>query len=882
MRGEILFEKMTDISEKYITEAALVPAVGASPAKKPENRFAALSSALNSGWGVACICFIVAIAAVVGMVAWGRMGTAGPGSDPNTQFTFSYSMTPINGKVNRGDTVTVDASMTNQGKAFTTSDFFPYAQFILQGNDSVVIQGVYALDESTEKRKIENGDQASRYFIFSIPENAVEGTYDLVISYKKEQQVYSGVLEVDTDHTAPEYSFGYKPVKQFYHIGETVTMEAWVINNREFLYKGELYGFKPTPACLEHRQSGYRIQGITTAWDGYTTTIIPAGTKGMAEYQFSLLTGVPTGEYDLILTYKDCEQRFEQVLTVGESTSETDYPPVDITDHPFSFGYELAGDALTGATYLMDTWVINEGEAFTYEGASMGFAPTASLIHMETQYRIDGSFGMDDDHGVFTVNPGDIGRVTQEFFIPADAPTGAYALKLSYGGVSESFPGVVIVAEPTDVDLDYPLPEDGHPFSFGYEPFEGFAIPGDWLTVKAWVINEGEPFSFFGDPNSFEPVATLHHVDSGYVIQGHSAPTGIPPKPCNVLTGQKGESAYTFPIPADAPTGVYRLKLSYGGAQETFDNVLTVAVPTVPALGDMENPSFSFDYELLNSPDPAYAAWKAGDTIRIKVSVTNQGAPFTYTGSSGDFIPYPELYLKTVDNTRLTLHGTTPLPEDTGTFTVSTGQTGTAVYKFVLPDDIPAGYLEFAMSYAGKGTGKYSFGYISNASYTKEEAIAFATKQLSERHPELDLSQYVPRCVDSLGAGFDYKVQFQYQYYGYTVIGGKTVTVSLAADKKLLGIETEDEYAAYMEVLTENVFLATIQNIRNSILEIDQAADPTEIMENLLSFQIDAEGYLCLTMEYIGPPRYDENGNNLSGCIDHEHYFFTERLCSKP
>lgn len=638
MRGEILFEKMTDISEKYITEAALVPAVGASPARKPENRFAALSRALNSGWGVACICFIVAIAAVVGMVAWGRMGEmTGPGSDPNTQFTFSYSMTPINGKVNRGDTVTVDASMTNQGKAFTTSDFFPYAQFILQGNDSIVIQGVYALDESTEKRKIENGDQASRYFIFSIPENAVEGTYDLVISYKKEQQVYSGVLEVDTDHTAPEYSFGYKPVKQFYHIGETVTMEAWVINNREFLYKGELYGFKPTPACLEHRQSGYRIQGITTAWDGYTTTIIPAGTKGMAEYQFSLLTGVPTGEYDLILTYKDCEQRFEQVLTVGESTSETDYPPVDITDHPFSFGYELAGDALTGATYLMDTWVINEGEAFTYEGSSMGFAPTASLIHMETQYRIDGSFGMDDDHGVFTVNTGDVGRVTQEFFIPTFAPTGAYALQLSYSGVSKSFPGVVIVAEPTDVDLDYPLPEDGHPFSFGYEPFGGFAIPGDWLTVKAWVINEGEPFSFFGDPNSFEPVATLHHVDSGYIIQGHSAPTGIPPKPCNVLTGQKGESAYTFPIPADAPTGVYGLKLSYSGAQETFDNVLTVAVPTVIDPAILYNLTMPIGSDWLY--EPLQEAYPAGEevTVRIKFA-TDVGTLFFLNGEVIDAV----------------------------------------------------------------------------------------------------------------------------------------------------------------------------------------------------------------------------------------------------
>ena len=761
-----MFEKMTGISEEYITEAALVPSAGASPARKPEGRFAALSRALNSGWGVACICLLLAIATVVSILHWGLPGASvnpfPPAVDPNAP-RYVYSMGSLHSfshgesvdrPVERGEDIYLTVSVQNNGPAFQIRDS-EWAQLsavcVLQGDDSVTLEWRYSpRDGGNQPYWVQTGATETLGFVLTIPENATPGVYDLVLSYDGVKQVFGGAL------------------------------------------------------------------------------------------------------------------------TVGDPNAK------------FSFGYELAGDALTGASYLMDTWITNEGEPFTFEGSSMGFAPAAVLIHMETQYRIDGSFGVDDDQGIFTVKTGDVGRVTQEFFIPADAPTGAYALQLSYGGVSKSFPGAVIVAEPTDVDLDYPLPEDGHPFSFGYEPFGGFAIPGDWLTVKAWVINEGEPFSFFGDPNSFEPVATLHHVDSGYVIQGHSTPTGIPPRPCNILTGQKGESAYTFPIPADAPTGVYRLKLSYGGAQETFDNVLTVAVPTVPALGDMENPSFSFDYELLNSPDPAYAAWKAGDTIRIKVSVTNQGAPFTYTGSSGDFIPYPELYLKTVDNTRLTLHGTTPLPEDTGTFTVSTGQTGTAVYKFVLPDDIPAGYLEFAMSYAGKGTGKYSFGYISNASYTKEEAIAFATKQLSERHPELDLSQYVPRCVDSLGAGFDYKVQFQYQYYGYTVIGGKTVTVSLAADKKLLGIETEDEYAAYMEVLTENVFLAAIQNIRNSILEIDQAADPTEIMENLLSFQIDAEGYLCLTMEYIGPPRYDENGNNLSGCIDHEHYFFTERLCSKP
>ena len=510
MRGEILFEKMTDISEKYITEAALVPAVGASPARKPENRFAALSRALNSGWGVACICFIVAIAAVVGMVAWGRMGEmTGPGSDPSVRFAFSYEMTandgsPWNGTALPGDIVNVSTTIVNHGKPFKAYDFFAFAQLVLQEDESVVIAGHYPVVD-TDKHTVESGSTGSRTFHFHIPENATPGVYDLVLSYDGEKQVFGGAL------------------------------------------------------------------------------------------------------------------------TVGDPNAR------------FSFGYELAGDALTGATYLMDTWVINEGEAFTYEGSSMGFAPTAVLIHMETQYRIDGSFGMDDDQGIFTVNPGDIGRVTQEFFIPTFAPTGAYALQLSYGGVSKSFPGVVIVAEPTDVDLDYPLPEDGHPFSFGYEPFGGFAIPGDWLTVKAWVINEGEPFSFFGDPNSFEPVATLHHVDSGYVIQGHSAPTGIPPKPCNVLTGQKGESAYTFPIPADAPTGVYGLKLSYGGAQETFDNVLTVAVPTVIDPAVLYNLTMPIGSDWLY--EPLQEAYPAGEEVTVRIQfATDVGTLFFLNGEVIDAV----------------------------------------------------------------------------------------------------------------------------------------------------------------------------------------------------------------------------------------------------
>ena len=502
---------MTGISDEFIAEAALVaPAGVTAPGKKP---FASLSRALNSGWGVACICFIVAIAAVVGMVAWGRMGndvpTVPPVYHPASRFSFSYEMTANDGSAwsgtaMPGDVVNVSTTVVNHGKTFVTDDFFAWAKFVLQEDESVVIEGDYPLVEAI-KHPVKNGDQGTISFHFHIPENATPGVYDLVLSYDGEKQVFGGAL------------------------------------------------------------------------------------------------------------------------TVGDPNAR------------FSFGYKLAGDALTGASYLMNTWITNEGEPFTFEGSSMGFAPAATLIHMETQYRIDGSFGRDDDHGVFTVNTGDMRYVVQEFFIPADAPTGAYTLELSYGGVSESFPGAVTV---THLVLDYPLLENGHSFSFGYQPFGDIANPGEQFIMNAWVINEGEPFSFMGDPYSFQPTATLYHMDSDYTIDSLPPPTGVEPRPCNILTGQKGESAYTFPIPADAPTGVYGLKLTYGGAQETFDNVLTVAESTVIDPAVLYNLTMPIGSDWLYEPiDEAYVDGEEV-TVRIRFA-TDVGTLFFLNGevispSAGD------------------------------------------------------------------------------------------------------------------------------------------------------------------------------------------------------------------------------------------------------
>ena len=369
MKGEVLFEKMTGISDEFIAEAALVAPVGVvTPKKRP---FASLSRALNSGWGVACICFIVAIAAVVGMVAWGRMGEmTGPGSDPSVRFAFSYEMTANDGSAwsgtaMPGDIVNVSTTIVNHGKTFVTDDFFAWAKFVLQEDESVVIEGDYPLVEST-KHPVKNGDQGTISFHFHIPANATPGVYDLVLSYDGEKQVFGGAL------------------------------------------------------------------------------------------------------------------------TVGE-TAET-YPPVE-DGYPFSFGYEpFGGFAIPGDRISIACQTVNEGAAFTFTGYPDTYAPVAYLIHSETGDMIRGNPAPVDytERETITVNAGEIaGKATCLFSIPADTPTGEYDLELSYDGHRQTFERVLTVAVPTVIDpavlynLTMPIGSD-----WLYEPIDEAYVDGEEITVR--------------------------------------------------------------------------------------------------------------------------------------------------------------------------------------------------------------------------------------------------------------------------------------------------------------------------------------------------------------------------------------------------------------
>ena len=268
--------------------------------------------------------------------------------------------------------------------------------------------------------------------------------------------------------------------------------------------------------------------------------------------------------------------------TSTETPSDTaETPPYAQRDGRFTFGYDpyLGNLAYHGSLIYLNTWVINEGDPFTYEGSSTGFAPTATLVHKENGYRIQGDYAVTDDIVRFTINPKDKGQAGQVFSVPLDAPVGVYDLELSYGGESATLPGVLTVATSPYTDTIPPILQDGHPFSFRYEPLGGFVIPGDRIEITTQVINEGDPFTFEGSSyNGYAPDAFLIHRESGYRIQGGYWQTDdIVRFPVN--TGDVGEVIQEFWFEADVPTGDYDLYLSFNDQEQIFENVLTVAIP---------------------------------------------------------------------------------------------------------------------------------------------------------------------------------------------------------------------------------------------------------------------------------------------------------------
>jgi len=581
---------MSDISDEYIAEAALVSPVQSAGAKR--NPFASLSRALNSGLGVACICFVVAIAAVVGMVAWGRMGTGiGPAGNPSDRFDFSYEIynpdaSLWNGFVRPGDSISVNTTIVNRGNAFSytgsSSEFCAHARFVLQGDSTQALTGVAAFTDDIGTFKVETGEEGIALWHFVIPEDAAAGVYDLVLSYDGEQETFRGVLYVGVPFTATNefLIFGYEPfLSNIVYPGSLIHLNTFVINGGDpFTFEGSSVGFVPT-AALVHEETGFRIEGEYITTKDIQRITVNTGDRGEIGQTFDIPGDAPTGVYGLELSCHGKSVLIPGVLTVAIRT-RPDTPPYLEAGHPFSFGYEpIDGVVLNGGWIKLTTWVVNEGEPFTFVGSSYGYVPDARLIHRETGFVIRCSYMQTDDWVEFPVAAGDVGRASDYFQIYDDAPAGEYDLHLSFNDQEQVFENALTVVIRNPDDPIPPYLEDGHPFSFGYEPFDGFAIPGDRIEITTWVVNEGDPFTVEGTPIiRYAPHARLIHKETGYEIWCPYI-RDYDELELPIDTGCVGRATAEFHITGNTPTGEYDLYVSYNDQEQVFANVLTVAVP---------------------------------------------------------------------------------------------------------------------------------------------------------------------------------------------------------------------------------------------------------------------------------------------------------------
>lgn len=140
----------------------------------------------------------------------------------------------------------------------------------------------------------------------------------------------------------------------------------------------------------------------------------------------------------------------------------------------------------------------------------------------------------------------------------------------------------------------------------------------------------------------------------------------------------------------------------------------------------------------------------------------------------------------------------------------------------------------------------------------------------------------------------DYGINIDYQYKDYGIYHveytlrihdyctKESVTVKISSD-----FEVENVHGNYFGQYSRYLKNATEEAVRQAEEKLDEQVKFYE--ENSGYYlSIDNEGYLCLNCEAIthrAPPAPAVDGNpdgEETAYIDHEHLFFSERICPKP
>ncbi len=267
---------------------------------------------------------------------------------------------------------------------------------------------------------------------------------------------------------------------------------------------------------------------------------------------------------------------------------------------------------------------------------------------------------------------------------------------------------------------------------------------------------------------------------------------------------------------------------------------------------------FEFSYETVKS------RIEIGETVEIVVTATNRGHSFRHFGPNHDlFGPATLRYAsESVDYNM-------PAPpfantDDATEQVFKRGETVRRTYYFNSDDTSPEGLYDLTLSFAGE-TVHFENIIMVSAPLSEEElaARAVADTAVLEQYPISNFNGYAVE-VDKMSGGRGFSVRYTLTIGGYRT--HEKYTVRLDASLNVMEVSGEyGQYAKYLPNATADKIKAAEDALRG-VLENEGFDEHSGFY-----LKIDEQGYLCLGTEVIVSVD--------SIFTDHEHLFFTERIC---
>ena len=282
--------------------------------------------------------------------------------------------------------------------------------------------------------------------------------------------------------------------------------------------------------------------------------------------------------------------------------------------------------------------------------------------------------------------------------------------------------------------------------------------------------------------------------------------------------------------------------------------ILLVSVAASCAKNDSnESSQWDFAYTIEKK------SFMQGETVCITIDVTNIGKAYEFIGSTVDLFGPAKLYLNSDENQTIE---SLPFANtcDATKRVFKNGEKAQHTYYFYIDENSPEGLYTFSVPFGGESKIFKSI-LVVNAPLTDEELaiIEFADTFITKEYPSLALENC--RADINQNAKGEYSVEYTLTISGYRTY--ECYHVNFNADKTVRNFYAnyEGKFSAYLPYATDDKISAAEEKLTNQLEKYETRSG--------FYLSIDDQGYLCLNAEVIVDSLFN----------DHEHKFFTERIC---